>query len=100
MSLLLTGSMIYFEVKDPQGTGKPAERLIDWAAKNAYTLTLAVSLGQINTLIEAPYSMTHAAMPAEEKLARGLVPGGVRISVGLEDRQDIITDLEGALEQV
>ncbi len=94
------GSMIYFVVKDPEETGKPAERLIDWIAKNAYTLTLAVSLGQIKTLIEAPYSMTHAAMPDEEKRARGLVPGGARLSVGLEDRHDITADLDAALEQV
>lgn len=94
------GSMLYFMVKDPEDDGKPAGRLIDWAARNAYTLTLAVSLGQIKTLIEAPYSMTHAAMPAEEKIARGLFPGGVRVSVGLEDWHDIIADLDAALEAV
>ena len=79
------GSMIYFVVKDAGDTGKAGERMIDWAAQNAYTLTLAVSLGQIKTLIEAPYSMTHAAMPDNEKRARGLVPGGIRLSIGLED---------------
>ena len=94
------GSMIYFIVKDPKGNGKPTEQLIDWAAQHAYTLTLAVSLGQIKTLIEAPYSMTHSAMPDEEKRARGLVPGGVRISIGLEDWHDIIADLDAALKQV
>lgn len=94
------GSMIYFVVKDPDGMGNAGERLIDWAAQNAYTLTLAVSLGQIKTLIEAPYSMTHAAMPDDEKLARGLVPSGIRLSVGLEDWHDIIADLGAALEQV
>jgi len=94
------GSMIYFVVRDEGGEGKAAERMIDWAAKNAYTLTLAVSLGQIKTLIEVPYSMTHAAMPDDEKLARGLVPGGIRLSIGLEDWHDIIADLGAALEQV
>jgi cystathionine beta-lyase/cystathionine gamma-synthase len=94
------GSMIYFRLHDEQETGKPAARLIDWAARNAYTLTLAVSLGQIKTLIEAPYSMTHAAMPENEKRERGLVPGGIRLSIGLEDWQDIIADLDAALEQV
>lgn len=93
------GSMIYFEVRDPQGTGKPAARMIDWAAEHAYTLTLAVSLGQIKTLIEAPYTMTHAAMPEAEKRARGLTPGGIRLSVGLEDWHDLIADIETALEQ-
>ncbi len=94
------GSMIYFVVKDSGETGRPAERLIDWAAKNAYTLTLAVSLGQIKTLIEAPYSMTHAAMPESAKRERGLVPGGIRLSIGLEDWHDLIADLSAALEQV
>lgn len=93
-------SMIYFVVKDAGDTGKAGERMIDWAAQNAYTLTLAVSLGQIKTLIEAPYSMTHAAMPDDEKRARGLVPGGIRLSIGLEDWHDIINDLGAALEQV
>ena len=93
------GSMIYFVLKDREGTGKPAERMIDWAASNAYTLTLAVSLGQIKTLIEAPYSMTHAAMPESEKRERGLIPGGIRLSIGLEDWHDIIADLGAALEQ-
>ena len=92
------GSMIYFVVHDPERLGKPAERLIDWAAKNAYTLTLAVSLGQIKTLIEAPYSMTHAAMPDAEKRERGLMPGGIRLSIGLEDWHDITADLGAALE--
>lgn len=94
------GSMLYFVVKDPEGSGEPAARLIDWAAENAYTLTLAVSLGQIKTLIEAPYSMTHSAMPETERRAWGLVPGGVRVSVGLEDWHDIIADLKGALDHV
>jgi len=94
------GSMIYFVVKDTEGSGEPAARLINWAAKHAYTLTLAVSLGQIKTLIEAPYSMTHASMPEDQKRERGLVPGGIRLSVGLEDWHDITRDLEGALEQV
>ena len=94
------GSMMYFLVQDPQQSGKSAERLIDWAAEHAYTLTLAVSLGQIKTLIEAPYSMTHSSMPDAEKRARGLLPGGIRVSVGLEDWHDIIADLDAALEQV
>jgi cystathionine beta-lyase/cystathionine gamma-synthase len=94
------GSMIYFVIKDPDDSGEATERFIDWAAENAYTLTLAVSLGQIKTLIEAPYSMTHSAVPESERRSRGLVPGGVRLSIGLEDWQDIIADLQGALEQV
>ena len=91
--------MIYFVLHDSQQGGKPAARLIDWAARNAYTLTLAVSLGQIKILIEAPYSMPHAAMPDNEKRERDLVPGGIRLSIGLEDWHDIIADLDAALMQ-
>lgn len=91
------GSMVYFELNDADDSGEPATRFIDSAAENAYTLTLAVSLGQIKTLIEAPFSMTHAAMPAGEKRRRGLSPGGIRISVGLEDWHDIVSDLDAAL---
>ncbi len=94
------GSMLYFVVKDKEDSGVPARTLIDWAAVHAYTLTLAVSLGQIKTLIEAPYGMTHAALPEDLKRARGLLPGGIRVSIGLEDWQDIIADLDAALEQI
>jgi cystathionine beta-lyase/cystathionine gamma-synthase len=94
------GSMVYFDVKDPEATGRPAAHLIDWIAQNSYCITLAVSLGQIKTLIECPFNMTHAAMPAEEKRGQGVLPGGCRISLGLEDRDDIIRDLKLGLEQV
>jgi len=92
------GSMIYFVIRDKEGGGRAAERVIDWAATNAYTLTLAVSLGQIKTLIEAPYTMTHSAIPDAEKRARGLLPGGIRLSIGLEDWHDLIADLDAALK--
>ncbi len=94
------GSMVYFDIKDPAGEGEPAGRFIDWIAKNAYCITLAVSLGQIKTLIESPYNMTHAAMPDAEKRALGVLPGGCRISLGLEDRDDIIRDLKNGLAQI
>lgn len=94
------GSMVYFVVHDPAQTGEPATRFIDWIADHAYSITLAVSLGQIKTLIEAPFTMTHSAMPAAEKIAKGLQPGGIRLSVGLEDWLDIIADLEEALAQL
>ncbi|MHC5108396.1 MAG: trans-sulfuration enzyme family protein [Planctomycetota bacterium] len=94
------GSMIYFVLNDDHGEEESAQRFIDYAAGHAYCLTLAVSLGQVKTLIEAPYSMTHAAVPDEEKRRFGVVPGGIRISVGLEDWHDIIHDLEEGLAQV
>lgn len=94
------GSMLSFTLRDPAGDNRVGAAFIDYIAENAYTITLAVSLGQIKTLIENPYSMTHAALPAAEKLARGIEPGEVRLSVGLEDWQDIIEDLNRALDAV
>jgi cystathionine beta-lyase/cystathionine gamma-synthase len=58
---------------------------VDYIAEKEYTITLAVSLGQIKTLIENPFSMTHAVVPEEEKLRCGLKPGGIRQPLGLED---------------
>lgn len=98
------GSMLYFELKGKDGTPKSAaeaaERFVDHVAEKSYTITLAVSLGQIKTLIESPYYMTHAVVPEEEKLRTGVQPGGIRLSLGLEDWHDIIADLEDALEVV
>ena len=94
------GSLVYFVLKSASPADNPGERLIDWIAENSYCITLAVSLGQIKTLIECPYSMTHAALPPEQKAADGLVPGGIRLSVGLEDWHDLIAELDEALRQV
>ena len=62
--------------------------------------SLAESLGAVETMITHPATMTHAEVPKEERDARGLTDGLVRISVGLEDVSDIIADLEQALEKV
>ena len=97
------GSLLYFELKSHTGTrgaAAAAERFVDYIAEYAYTITLAVSLGQIKTLIENPFSMTHATVPEEEKIRSGLQPGGIRLSLGLEDWHDIIADLEAALAVV
>ncbi|MBL6923949.1 MAG: PLP-dependent transferase, partial [Acidimicrobiia bacterium] len=59
--------------------------------------SLAVSLGNVDTLIEHPASMTHAVVPPEEREASGITDGLIRISVGLEDAADIIADLDQAL---
>jgi len=95
------GSMVYFVLKgEEKAATEAADRFMDYIANHAYSVTLAVSLGQIRTLIEEPYSMTHSALPAELKHARGLEPGGIRLSIGLEDWHDIINDLRIALEQI
>jgi methionine-gamma-lyase len=94
------GCMLYFVLKGTEKKPSQAEKLVDYIAEHAYTITLAVSLGQIKTLIEHPFSMTHSALPEEQKLAFGMHPEGVRLSVGLEDWHDIIRDLEIALDKV
>jgi cystathionine gamma-lyase len=60
---------------------------------------LAESLGAVETMITHPATMTHAEVPAEERHARGLSDGLVRLSVGIEDCDDIIADLEQALKK-
>lgn len=95
------GSMIYFVLHgDEKSASEAADKFMDYIADHSYSITLAVSLGQIRTLIEEPYSMTHSALPDEVKRARGLEPGGIRLSVGLEDWHDIIDDLRTAFEQI
>jgi cystathionine beta-lyase/cystathionine gamma-synthase len=96
------GSMIYFEMKGgtPAKRKSSGEKLINYLAKNAYTVTLAVSLGNIRTLVEHPASMTHSAIPLEEQLKDGVDPGGVRLSIGLENMDDIINDLRKGLDVV
>jgi len=58
---------------------------------------LAVSLGDVHTLIQHPASMTHAIMPKAEREATGVTDGLIRLSVGIEDVEDIIADLDQAL---
>lgn len=96
------GTLMYFTLKSdsPQESRDKGEQLINYCADNAYTITLAVSLGHTRTLIEHPGSMTHSAIPAEEQVQRGMDPGGVRLSIGIEHPDDIIRDLEEALTQI
>ncbi|MGD0338310.1 MAG: PLP-dependent transferase [Bacteroidota bacterium] len=93
------GSLIYFILKGrtPKERRQRGEKLINWIAKYAYTITLAVSLGNIRTLIEHPSSMTHSAIPAGEQEKAGIDPGGLRLSIGMECVDDIISDLKKGL---
>jgi len=59
--------------------------------------TLAESLGGVESLIEHPAIMTHASVPAENRKALGIADTLIRISVGIEDVNDLIADLEQAL---
>jgi len=62
--------------------------------------SLAESLGAVETMITHPATMTHADVPKDERSARGLTDGLVRLSVGIEDKADIIADLNQALEKI
>ncbi len=96
------GTLMYFIPKGrtPQERHRKANRLVNYIADNSYTMTLAVSLGNIRTLIEHPGSMTHSSIPPEEQLKRGIDPGGIRLSIGLEKAEDIIHDLGEALRKM
>jgi cystathionine beta-lyase/cystathionine gamma-synthase len=96
------GSLLYFSLKgkSPRDSHNAGERFINYLAHHAYTITLAVSLGQIRTLVEHPSSMTHSAIPIEEQLKNGIDPGGVRLSIGLEKAKDIIHDIELAMDHI
>jgi methionine-gamma-lyase len=84
------GSMISFELKGGLDAGR---RLMD----RVKLATLAVSLGGVETLIEHPASMTHASIPQAEREKAGITDGLVRYSVGIEDVEDLMKDLEQAL---
>jgi methionine-gamma-lyase len=96
------GFLIYFSLKGrtPRQQLQRGEKFINFLAKNSYTITLAVSLGQIRTLIEQPSSMTHSAIPLDDQVKNGIDPGGIRLSIGLEKTADIIRDLSRALDQI
>jgi methionine-gamma-lyase len=87
------GSMISFELK---GGFEAGRRLMD----NVHLALLAVSLGGVETLIEHPASMTHAGMSSADRLEAGITEGLVRYSVGIESVDDLVTDLEQALEKI
>ncbi|MBM7580356.1 bifunctional cystathionine gamma-lyase/homocysteine desulfhydrase [Jeotgalibacillus terrae] len=84
------GGMISFDV----GSGEKAARVLE---KVKY-FTLAESLGAVESLISVPARMTHASIPAERRAELGITDGLVRISVGIEDIEDLLADLEQALE--
>jgi methionine-gamma-lyase len=88
-----TGSLISFCVKGGQAE---AFRVLN----STVHMKLAVSLGGIESLIQHPSAMTHSDMSAEQKLHAGITENMIRLSVGLEDADDLIADLKQALEKV
>lgn len=85
--------MISFYVK---GGIKHAERLL----KNVHLFTLAESLGGVESLIENPALMTHGSVPAEHRKMLGIEDNFIRMSVGIENTEDLIADLNKALAKV
>jgi methionine-gamma-lyase len=85
------GAMLCFGVKGGLEAGRNLLNHLN-------LITLAVSLGGVESLIEHPASMTHAGMPREERLAAGIGDEMVRLSVGCEDVEDLMADLDQALE--
>jgi cystathionine gamma-lyase len=87
------GGMVSFHLK---GNFESCKRLL----KHVKVFTVAESLGGVESLIEHPSSMTHASVPKEERERVGVTDSLIRLSVGIEDADDLITDLSTALENV
>ena len=85
------GGMVSFTLKGPE------QRAIDFANRMHY-FSLAESLGGVESLICHPARMTHGSIPKEEREKRGVTDGLLRLSVGIEDVDDLIGDLKQALE--
>lgn len=86
------GGMISFDV----GSLEKAKKVVE----SAKIFSLAESLGGVESLIGHPVTMTHASVPKEKRLKMGLTDGIVRLSVGVEDVEDLIGDLGYALDQI
>jgi len=84
------GSMISFELDESVDLDKFANKL--------NIITLAESLGGLKSLISCPYSMTHASVPEDEKIKLGITPNLLRFSVGIEHIDDLISELDFAIE--
>ncbi len=85
------GAMVCFEVKGGVANGKALMDAVElW--------TLAENLGAVESLITHPATMTHAAIPYDDRVASGITDGLVRLSVGLEDAEDLISDLDKGLQ--
>jgi len=85
------GGMVSFTLKGPE------QRAIDFAHRMKY-FSLAESLGGVESLICHPARMTHGSIPKEERERRGVTDGLLRLSVGIEDVEDLVEDIRTALE--
>ena len=85
------GGMISFELKND--SVEEANRVLS----STHLFSLAESLGGVESLINHPASMTHASIPREERIKNGLSDSLIRLSVGIEDAEDLIEDLNKAI---
>jgi cystathionine beta-lyase len=88
------GGMISFTLKND--TVENAITLME----NVQLFSLAESLGGVESLINHPASMTHASIPKEERIKNGLSDSLIRLSVGVEDIEDLLADLEQTLGKI
>jgi cystathionine beta-lyase len=86
------GGMISFTLKDD--SIEAANKVLS----NTELFSLAESLGGVESLIGHPASMTHGSIPREERIMNGLHDSLIRLSVGIEDIDDLIADLKEAIE--
>lgn len=87
------GGLVSFELKGGQ---EKARQLLD-----CLTIpTIAISLGMTDSLIQIPALMTHHSMPSQEREAAGITEGLIRLSVGIENIEDLLSDLEQALDSI
>jgi methionine-gamma-lyase len=94
---LNAGFMIAFTLK---GNNDRTKKFVNYLAKESYSITLAVSLGLTKTLIEVPRLMTHSSLDDSASLIGEISEKLVRLSVGIENYQDIIDDLETAFDHI
>jgi len=88
------GGMLSFTLKDDR-----VEKAIQ-LMESVELFSLAESLGGVESLINHPASMTHASVPKEERVKSGLVDSLIRLSIGVEDVDDLLEDLNQALNKV
>ena len=95
------GHMIAFQLKgrSPTEAASKGRSFLDRLNQSSRIISLAVSLGYVGTLIEEPGSGTHATMPDDEREQKGIPKGLLRLSIGLEDPEELIRDLNRALPQ-
>jgi cystathionine gamma-synthase len=87
------GGMVTFDIDADKG-------VLDQFFSRLRYFALAESLGGVESLIEAPWFMSHASMSAQHRRAAGISPGTVRVSAGLEDSADLLDDLRDGLSKL